>query len=260
MTTFLKFFKRWGTLSNGWSAAQEELFLFVHLPKTGGQTLRNFFSRHLVFHQEFIHLGPYGLQKAQELNLLPFEQRSAQERRLARVILGHYVTKDTHTLVSGKTARHVLFLREPAQRLLSHYNSNMHEHRLASRPIVDFEAWYNDTKRGNMMTRWVYVHFMQERDPGNIDRQTLAKVMKALKAFWFVGCTEFLDHDAPLLFKRIGVQGTLEPSNFSGVRFPKVKELDPALRERLNHDNPLDLELYQYWKDKIDESRERVAH
>ena len=36
----------------------DELFVFVHIPKTGGQTLRNHFIKHLTFHDEFIHLGP----------------------------------------------------------------------------------------------------------------------------------------------------------------------------------------------------------
>src|SRR5437667_7474655 len=57
----------------GANETREELFLFVHVPKTGGQTLRDCFIRQLVFHLEFIHLGPDGEQKSGELRLLPID-------------------------------------------------------------------------------------------------------------------------------------------------------------------------------------------
>src|SRR4051812_47822736 len=107
------------------NAAPDEVFVFVHLPKTGGQTLRGFFEKALIFHEEAIHLGPYGIKKAEALGLLPFERRSAEDRHKAKIILGHNVTAETAALVPGKTPRWILFLRDPAEMLASHYNFHM---------------------------------------------------------------------------------------------------------------------------------------
>src|SRR5437667_12118689 len=57
----------------GANETREELFLFVHVPKTGGQTLRDCFIRQLVFHREFIHLGHDAEEKSGELRLLPID-------------------------------------------------------------------------------------------------------------------------------------------------------------------------------------------
>jgi len=46
------------------STPAKEIFIFAHIPKTDGQTLRNCFMRHLQLHREFIHLGPYGEKDA----------------------------------------------------------------------------------------------------------------------------------------------------------------------------------------------------
>jgi hypothetical protein len=236
-----------------------ELFLFVHMPKTGGQSLRNFFMKHLTLHREFIHLGPRGLKEAHDLGLLPYEQRPHEERALAKVILGHYVHKDTHKLVPGKIPRHIVFLREPADALLSYYNYQMSLKRLNNQPAVEFDQWYDSTKSDNMMTRWLYTQFMQERDPGQLKRSILDQVLEVLQDFWFVGCTEHLDRDAPVLLKRIGIEGSLERANVAGIHFDKLKTLDASLRRRLHHDNPIDVELYEYGKKRLEESVARIS-
>jgi hypothetical protein len=91
------------------STPAKEIFIFAHIPKTDGQTLRNCFMRHLQLHREFIHLGPYGEKDAAARGLPPFAKRSADERAQARVILGHHVTCETHRFVPNKTPRQSRF-------------------------------------------------------------------------------------------------------------------------------------------------------
>jgi hypothetical protein len=235
-----------------------EVFLFVHIPKTGGQTLREFFRRNLVFHQEFIHLGPGGFELERQLGLPPFERRSAAERASARVILGHEVKQRTHMLVPGKTPRYVTFLRDPAETIVSRYNFAMAMNRRSGQPMVDFEQWYA-TFQPNYVTNWLYCRFMEKRRRGQ-NAGLLKKVMKALDRFWFVGCTEYLDRDAPVLLGRIGLHGTPERTNVSGVHFERVLSLDSGLRQTLYAKNPLDLDLYQLWKERLPQSLAHVHH
>jgi hypothetical protein len=235
----------------------EELFLFAHLPKTGGQTLRNCFRRHLEFHREFIHLGPFGENDAAKLGLLPFEQRPVEERARAKVILGHRVTHQTHLLVPGKLPRYVLFLRDPAELLVSLYNFEMRYQRPADQPVVPFEKWYKDGRRANFITNFLLVHFLQSKKRLSA-AAALPLINSALEKFWFVGCSEFLDDDAPLLLSRIGVPQDLERSNVAGVHYPKTLTLDDSLRATLHAESEVDLQLYRTWRSRLPQSRDRV--
>jgi hypothetical protein len=243
------------------NAATDEVFIFVHLPKTGGQTLRGFFEKALVFHREAIHLGPYGIKQAETLGLLPFEQRSPEERRQARVILGHNVTVDTAALVPGKIPRLISFLRDPAEMLMSHYNFHMEfNFRQQNKPAIPFDEWYTEKFRGNVMTGWLYREFLRGDRCRAVTAEVLREVQQALESFWFVGCTEFMDRDLPTLLNRMGIAGTPERANVSGVHHKKLMELDDSLRQRLYRDNPFDRELYQHWYDRLDQNLRRIGN
>lgn len=236
---------------------REELFLFAHLPKTGGQTLRDCFRKHLEFHREFIHLGTFGEEDAAKRGLLPFRERSIGERAQARVILGHGVNCETHMLVPSKVPRYILFLRDPAELLVSLYNFDMRYHRKPEEPVVPFDGWYEERQRKNFMVYWLLNDFLAPNRPSR-KVPLLRAINTVLESFWFVGCSEFLDQDGPLLLRRIGVPGELERSNVTGVHHAKVLSLDQPLRERLYADNALDVELYRTWRDRREESRARI--
>ena len=91
------------------------LYVFFHIPKTGGTTLRDHFNLCLRPHDEFIHLGPEGIADATRLGLPPFDIRGDHERRRAFVILGHHVNCRTQNSVPGKQPRNIVFLRDPAE-------------------------------------------------------------------------------------------------------------------------------------------------
>jgi len=222
----------------------DDLFVFVHIPKTGGQTLRNHFIKHLTFHEEFIHLGPYGIADAERRGLPPFEQRPVEMRRRARVLLGHYVTHETHTLVEDKTPVHITFLREPAEMLVSYYNFEMEKTAAHDQPRPPFDEWYGK-RRGDVMTSWLHTEFMG-RPWAPVNETLWREVVETLDQFWFVGATEFLTEDAPYLLERIGVPTDVEPANVAGVHYPRTLSLSPELRERLNAESSFDWRLYQY--------------
>jgi hypothetical protein len=237
-----------------------EVFVFVHLPKTGGHSLREFFRQHPLLDGRFVYLVSQETLDSTRLGMLPsvFQQLPEQERKQVTVLLGHEVTKDTHRLVPGKVPRHIVFLREPAAALVSHYNYHMEQFRLAGKPPVEFEQWYDKSKRNNIRTRWLLRHFMMQPSSIPMTSRDLEKVQATLGTFWFVGCTEHLDRDASLLFQRMGLAGSLRRFNVSGVHHQKVLTLDNPLRERLRADNPLDVQLYEHWQARLDESRARI--
>jgi hypothetical protein len=259
MNRFLNLFRNARPQRLNGAGLQNELFLFVHMPKTGGQSLRSFFLKHVSPKHSFIHLVSPDTQNA-HFGWLPsdFAQRPLQERMQAKIILGHILNKDTHKMVPGKVPRHVLFLREPAETLVSFYNFMMKLRRNNGESVIPFDEWYDLSKQDNMMTRFLWTEFMLERCPRRITRREWRGVQRMLRTFWFVGCTEHLDADAPLLFQRMGVNGVLERANVSGLHHEKMLALDAGLCERLRAENPIDVELYEYWKDRLAHGRAKL--
>jgi hypothetical protein len=151
----------------------------------------------------------------------------------------------------------VTFLRDPAETIVSYYNFAMAMNQRNGQPVMDFEPWYSATLTPNFVTRWLHAYFMQERTK-TVSGREFKKVMKALDRFWFVGCTEYLDRDAPTLLQRMGLRGSLERTNVTGVHFERLLSLDSALRQALYAKSSLDVELYTSWKERLPQSLDRV--
>ena len=235
------------------SSDDKNLFLFVHVAKTGGTTVRKFFAQALTPHKTFIHLGEPTYTQEKAAGLHPFAERPEEERAGAKVICGHDVTSRTHLLVPGKVPHYIAFLREPALRLISYYNFEMKPRRRKEQPIVDFEEWYGQARGKNITLGWLYRDVFGETNLRHVDRTVYKRVVQRLEDFWFVGCSEHLDRDFPLLLRFIGVSGTLDNANVTGVDFPKLLEPTEELRNRLNSDNELDFNLYTHFRDRLGE-------
>ena len=76
------------------SSDDKNLFLFVHVAKTGGTTVRKFFAQALTPHKTFIHLGEPTYTQEKAAGLHPFAERPEEERAGAKVICGHDVVQD----------------------------------------------------------------------------------------------------------------------------------------------------------------------
>ena len=254
-------------------ANNEDLFIFFHIPKTGGTSLRYLFAEHMTLNKDFIHLGPAGYKQQHADGLKPFAQRPNEVKQQAKIILGHDVDKDTYKLVPRKTPKNIVFLRNPAARIVSLYNYEMYRaYSSKGKTVLDFDEWYSKLERNNMTkllekrlldsglkrawfntTRFLELHMLR----GN-NNNILDNVNRALETFWFVGCTEHLDRDIPILLEKIGIQGTPQHHNVSGKGFKKLIMLDEDLEDRLNRDNSIDTELYLYWHSRLDENLNRL--
>lgn len=117
----------------------EPLYLFFHIPETGGQTLRDHLLSELVNGHDYLHLGRLGPTDPCPRTMDDVMAMSDEQRRRVRVISGHDVSRDLSRVFARRPIREVTFLREPAQRIISHYNFAMTMRYRLGRPVQAFK-------------------------------------------------------------------------------------------------------------------------
>ena len=225
--------------------------VFYHIPKTGGQTITGCFEERLEPHVELIHLGDRGIQESKQMALVDWRKRTPKERNQAVLVAGHYVNKNTCKLFNGQESiGHWVLFREPAKHLASLYNFTFRD--VKSPP--SFRTWLVKQKIGGK-TNWQATnfrrHFLQERFIATFNKGNVSQLKKALDEFYFVGTTETIDRDLPILASHLGIEDLkVSRRNSSAERGSLHYNLTPADRERLNCENSVDYELWGYAKER----------
>lgn len=237
---------------------QGHLYVFMHLPKTGGTTINGHLHDHMEWDTEVVHLGAWGKRFREREGRLPLEKRPAEERSRVRVITGHGAYFGIHQLVEGSRPRYLTVLRDPADRIVSTFNF-----RAAQGGADDFWSWYDGFPR-NAGLKW-----LRKRLNGP---QTMGEVIEALRGFWFVGVTEHLDDDLPGLFRVLGLPTAWRNRRVAGAegdlagldhpdegrRVARRMVVDEDLRARLHRDNPRDVRLYRFAQRRREQVRNRL--
>lgn len=229
----------------------DEIYIFAHIPKTGGTTLDRHFEKHMTLHVDYIPLSGPGEQRAIAQGLKPFKERSLEDRMKAKVILGHQVRWNTHELVPGKKPRYIVLIREPISWIVSRYNWAMKVRRERNENIISFDEWFEETKHRQSQLFWFLRNFAEtkfiRRMPGP---RRLRRMNEIIEQFSMVTTTERLDEDGAKLLHLMGLPDELERKNVAGVDHDKILKVTDELRERLEEDMATDLQLYRQWKAK----------
>jgi len=203
----------------------------------------------MVAHSEFIHLGEQGILQAEELGLKPFSERFDHERYQAKVILGHKVDVNTSSLVPKKNPKHITFLRDPAERIVSLYNFKMaYQFVNKGKQPEPFDSWWN-TSRKMSTIKFICKRFLKIQ-PGKLKpRETFQAALSTLERFWLVGTMETFTHDCSLIMKTLELPQIPEGerSNVSGKHFDIQVKMSDEIREMIYKDCPYDVDLHRYF-------------
>lgn len=237
------------------SVATKKKYVFDHVPKTGGTSLREVFAR--LF-------GKNGVTPV----LTGTVADAVAKYGDLPMIIGHF----WHTPRGLAPERAFLtFLRQPEDWLLSHYWFSRNQAGASDEQAVfyaksmSFEEYVSSTEPDvlvftrNFQTR----HFVRLKSLQHVtemgEQQALSFAKEAIDAYEFVGiCEEFQD-SVDLMCHRFGWPFVQDiPNRNTTPRREKLENLDPSLRKRLRQLNGLDIELYEYAKARFMAGKRKV--
>jgi Sulfotransferase family len=212
--------------------------VFMHVPKTGGQTIQSPLLRNFP-QSERIYLDTLNRPLDEAMNDIPLESRLT-----ARLVWGH-IPYGVH-LYMPQRCEYFTILREPIGRVVSVYKYIIRtpEHGLHDRLIAEamsleeyLEAGIDEGQTENSQTRQ-----LSGRQFDALDRSALETAKRNLEACLVVGLTERFEETFVLLRRTLGLR----------MRFYRTMNVSPQYHvsqravELARERNELDLELYRF--------------
>lgn len=213
------------------------IWFSYHIPKTGGQTLRN--HLHTTLGEDgYLHLGKWDVG---DRTVRPEDPAEVDQtvRASMSAVGGHPLHRRQRSLFPGRQLRETAFVREPARRLISHYNFSLSRAAEADEPFPTFDDWLSNISK-NFQCRWIAGRLGLRRG------SRLNTLVHEFDRLWFASVTERLDDALPLILSSMGLPPTIPPrANLAPTDVPGLVSPDPALMERLRAENTDDVALHR---------------
>ncbi len=222
----------------------QDLFIFLHIPRTGGTTLNSIFSEN--FQEEEI----VSIYRRDDFSKAAKEIPRKMDR--LRLIQGHFLDDGTISeLAQSRRAKVVSFLRHPVDRLVSEYLflknwPHSHMYKIIGNSGISFADYVTledktfRYRAQNFMTRV----FSRMSFSGIPSPEVEKTALEHARSYNFLGFTEFFDVSLLLLGDLMGL---------GSIHYERRNMLSPALKETVGESdralaaehNAADIRLYE---------------
>jgi hypothetical protein len=204
------------------------ILVIPHIPKTGGQSLRNHFWKSMT-KEEFIYLGSSNSSQIRSESLSVLGSDVQKYSSAARVCLGHAVEKKhIEKAFFKKTIFYATCLRDPVERWISEFNFKIHRNTTNENNILEYFNNFSSIQK-NYQVYWMWRHFLSNNeDPENLGiKKIFSLVLSELKNFFLVGYLKnFADYQGKIC-QLLNIPNCSNRDNQKGIDYP-VKDLGSA--------------------------------
>ena len=230
----------------GRNMSERPIYLFAHIPKTGGQTVRNHFIRIMKPQGRMISANARTTDFADHIQSFSAAQREAHD-----LVVGRRVNHDIRQYFPSRSPRFFTVLREPTSHVISVYNYNWRhrklEHGKDSEP-ESFDRWFKP-KNYNRMSLWLITSFLGRPIAEYCEYsedEVLNEARAVLKSCWLVARLEDLERTLKPAFDALGVPRNItDIRNIAGRDYSKRLVCTPEIEAHIRECSKADMQLYE---------------
>ena len=230
-----------------------EVFIYVHIPKTGGQTLGKILDEQYQISEVLKYKQPETMEsllstaskeKATKIgcyveHLESYLKQNPGGDANIGCIYGHMHFGMHHYLTKPYT--YFTVLRDPVDRVVSHYYYFLGKGHFKQE--TSFEEFITRDKFFNFQTRYLA--------GGNPDLETAKANIDTY--FPIVGITELFDETLFLMKKHFGWDNIVYTKKNVTAKRPPKEQISQEILDLIVQHNKMDIELYQYARNKLEE-------
>ncbi|MET3089269.1 sulfotransferase family 2 domain-containing protein [Priestia megaterium] len=212
---------------------EKKLIIFMHIPKTGGTTLNDIFKKSYAENEIYDHVPLEAMRNH-------FSQLKEEDKKETKAISGHHFY-GIHDLFS-KPYTYFTMMRNPIERVISLYYflktyPGYYEENMRNMSFEEYIDWDPQARNGQI-----------HQICGQNSQLSLEKAKENLKVFEVVGITEMFNESLLLLKNKFNWANIeYKKENVTKSR-PRISEVSPKIIKKIEKNNELDIELYEFIK------------
>ena len=228
---------------------QDPIYIFFHLKKTAGLAIHAHMQNALGTDKAIV-LGrkksPWRYFQREKSDARHFRKKFPE----AVYVGGHHIGITSAKMFPNREPRFITLLRDPVDRIISHYNYNIQTKAIRSDTTI--ETFY-DTCQRNYIAMHLMTVFLGK---GTFDTYSMSfqeqwrYINLTLSNFWYVADYKNLNEPMNRILEEQGLESApIKKKNVSTHRGFVRDDLEQELEQRILSENVLDFELYEKWKD-----------